>query len=260
MSNPSDPREIALSAHRDYYNAGGYDDDRLSWTLSTLLSDIDSQKVLEVGCGNGAMLNLLSEKGIDAVGVDASSSGISVCHNRGLHAQCLDASTEALPFPDDFFDVVISLETFEHLMNPHYALLEVRRVLRSGGRFICSVPNPRTGHPYLYPGLFEYPNFRSFLLQNNLSIERVAPWQWAPRESILPESLRKFRWLRSRPIAGGIRYVIEKTYLAVGAFPAFSYWLWTFQCRNDKSANLNIFDEISHQTRPGAVKHFSISK
>src|SRR6185312_10603639 len=100
-------------------------------------------------------------------------------------------STEGLPFPDDSFDLVVSLETFEHLMNPYYALLEVHRVLRPGGRFICSVPNPRTGHPYLYPGLFEYSNFRRFLSQGNFSIGRVDHWQWAPRASILPRSLQK---------------------------------------------------------------------
>ena len=80
----------------------------------------------------------------------------------GVPAQCLDVSTDGLPFDDDAFDVVISLETFEHLMNPFYSLQEVRRVLRPSGRFISSVPNPRTGHPFLYPGLFEYGNFGSF--------------------------------------------------------------------------------------------------
>src|SRR5207245_9695893 len=87
------------------------------------------------------------------------------CAASGLRAQCLDVSIDGLPFADDSFDIVISLETFEHLMNPHYALQEVRRVLRSEGRFLCSVPNPLTGHPYLYPGLFEYANFRCFLEQ-----------------------------------------------------------------------------------------------
>jgi len=254
MTEGPDPREIALEAHRDYYNKGTYDDDRLEWTVATFLSGFEPGRALELGCGNGAMLRLLVQKGFDAVGVDASSSGISICNANGFSAQCLDVSTEGLPFPDDSFDVVISLETFEHLMNPYYALLEVQRVLRHEGRFICSVPNPRTGHPYLYPGLFEYANFRRFLTQGNFSIERVAPWQYAPRQSILPRVLQNVGVLRSRFVAGGIRKLAEKIYLAAGAFPEFCYWLWTFDCRNHKSMEPGIFHQVSEETRPGEKK------
>src|SRR5208282_6877325 len=141
---------------------------------------------------------------IDAMGVDASSSGVDHCLAAGLRAQCLDVSTDGLPFPDDSFDMVICLETFEHLMNPHYALQEIRRTLRSGGKFLCSIPNPRIGHLYLYPGLFEYKNFRRFLEQSGFSIRRVQYWQWAPRETILPLSLRQIPILNERIIAGGL--------------------------------------------------------
>jgi len=260
MSQMQNPREIALSSHRDYYTQGTYDDDRLDWTIETFLSGTDLGKVLEVGCGDGAMLRLLMDRGIAAAGVDASSSGIERCLAQGLRAQCLDVSTDGLPFSDDEFNLVISLETFEHLMNPHYALREVRRVLRPGGRFICSVPNPLTGHPYLYPGLFEYSHFRRFLQQSCFVIERVAPWQWAPRETILPDSLRTIPLLRSRIVAGGIRKLIEKAYLAAGAFPAFCYWLWTFECRNEKTGRTDIFQDVSAQTRPGSESHFTAIK
>ena len=250
-------RDTALTSHREYYTAGTYDDDRLKWTLDTFVSISRPSKVLEVGCGDGTMLGLLAERDIVAQGVDASSSGIERCLQRGLQAQCLDVSTDGLPFPDDEFDLVISLETFEHLMNPHFALQEVRRVLRSSGRFLCSVPNPLTGHPYLYPGLFEYRNFRRFLEQSGFLIERVSPWQWAPRETILPSALRRVPFLQSRWIAGTIRRVIEKSYLAFGAYPAFCYWLWTFDCQNDKSAGANVYEDVSAQTRPGSTSHFA---
>jgi SAM-dependent methyltransferase len=250
-------RDAALAAHRDYYRAGHYDDDRLNWTLNTFLAHSKPLMALEVGCGDGAMLRLLAERGIAAQGVDASSSGVERCVERGLQAQCLDVSTDGLPFPDNEFDLVISLETFEHLMNPYYALQEVRRVLRPSARFLCSVPNPLTGHPYLYPGLFHYQNFRRFLEQSGFSIDRVSPWQWAPRETILPSPLRSVPVLRSRWIAGPIRRILEKSYRAVGAFPAFCYWLWTFDCTNDKSIRPNIYDDVSAQTRPGTTCHFA---
>jgi SAM-dependent methyltransferase len=258
MSPTQDPREIALSAHRDYYQAGSYDNDRLMWTINEFLSDRKPRKILEVGCGDGAMLRLLVAQGIDARGVDASSSGIERCKTTGLNAQCLDVSVDGLPFADDEFDAVLCLETLEHLMNPYYALQEVRRVLIPGGRFLCSVPNPLSGHPYLYPGLFEYSNFRRFLEQSGFTIERVAPWQKVSREMILPTALRKVPVLRSRIVAGGIRRVIEKSYLAVGLFPAFCYWLWTFDCRNQKSKDADMFTEVSEQTRPGSERRFTV--
>jgi|SRR5579884_249534 len=254
------PRELALASHRDYYAAGGFDSDRLNWTLDTFLSSEKQEKVLEVGCGDGAMLRLLKERRFDAVGVDASSSGIDRCLASGLAAHCLDISSDRLPFADDCFDVVISLETFEHLMNPYYALQEVRRTLRSCGRLICSVPNPLTGHPYLYPGLFEYKNFRRFLEQSGFSILRVDHWQWAPHSMILPRPLRTVPVVSSRIVAGGLRRIIERTFRFLGAFPSFCYWLWTFECLNTKSADAAPFEQISERTRPGSVPHFCQAK
>jgi SAM-dependent methyltransferase len=164
---------------------------------------------------------------------------------------------DGLPFADDEFDAVLSLETFEHLMNPYYALQEIRRVLLPGGRFVCSVPNPLTGHPYLYPGLFEYSNFRRFLEQSGFAIDRVAPWQKVAREMILPAALRKVPALRSRIVAGGIRRIIEKSYLAAGLFPSFCYWLWTFDCRNLGKDQKDVFQSVCAQTRPGSPCHFT---
>lgn len=256
MSETHDPRQIALSAHRDYYADGSYDSDRITWTLDTFLPASKLRRVLEVGCGDGAMLRLLKERHFDAVGVDASASGIGRCIAAGLSARCLDISSDGLPFAADSFDLVICLETFEHLMNPYYALLEVRRTLRPGGIFLCSVPNPRTGHPYLYPGLFEYKNFRRFLEQGGFNILRVEHWQWAPRDAILPRPLREVSILRSRIVAGGMRRVIERAYRLVGAYPAFCYWLWTFECRNEKEQASQIFENVAEQTRPGGISHF----
>jgi len=253
--NKTDPRQIALEAHRDYYAKGGYDNRRLVWTLDQFLPDLRERAVLEIGCGDGAMLELLTQRGALVQGMDASSSGVAECKKKGLAAQCSDVSTDGVPFPNHSFDVVISLETFEHLMNPYYALQEVRRVLKPGGRFICSIPNPLTGHPYLYPGLFEYRNFRKFLLQGGFAISQVLPWEWAPRETVLPASLRNVPLLRSRLIAGGLRKVIEKASLSLGVFPAFCYWLWTFDCHKS-DASPDQFERVSLSTMPLSKQHF----
>jgi SAM-dependent methyltransferase len=98
----------------------------------------------------------------EVFGVDVSETAVARCREKGIKALGLDVSSEALPFDDGFFDVVICLETLEHLMNPYFAVTEIRRVLKEKGRLICSVPNPLTGHPYLYPGLFEFKFFCKF--------------------------------------------------------------------------------------------------
>ena len=256
MGHPHDPRKIALEAHRDYYNAGTYSDDRLLWTVQTFLSAEQPGRVLEIGCGDGALLRLLSQRGVNAIGVDASSSGIEQCVSLGLQAQCVDVSTDGLPFEDETFDTIISLETLEHLMNPYYSLQEVRRVLRESGRFLCSVPNPLTGHPFLYPGLFEYANFRRFLEQSGFAIQSVLPWQKAPRATILPIGMRNIPILNGRTIAGGIRKSLELLWRAAGGFPYFCYWLWTFDCRKEKEGFADPYGATAELTKPGSGKHF----
>ena len=137
-------------------------------------------------------------------------------------------------------------------MNPYFVLHEIRRVLKPRGRFVCSIPNPWTGHPYLYPGLFEYRNFRRFLQQSGFAIQRVEPWQWAPRETILPRSLQRFSAMRSRLVAGSIRRVIENSYRKLGAFPWFCYWLWTFECIYVGERDEGVFEAMALKTRPSS--------
>src|SRR6266566_2601572 len=138
------PKEITKEAHREYYAAGEYADDRYCWTIETFLPSCQGKRILEVGCGGGKLLELLKPVN-DVVGVDASVDGIAACDARGIEGHCIDTSSEPLPFADESFDLVICLETIEHMMNPYYALMEMRRVLRRGGRLVCSVPNHSRG-------------------------------------------------------------------------------------------------------------------
>lgn len=257
MPDTHDPRVIALAAHGNYYFSGSYDNVRLLWSIHSFLSDRALGDVLEGGCGDGALLQLLAELGINFRGVDASSSGIERCLSRGLPAHCPHVSTDGLPFPKDSFNFVVCLKSFEHLMNPYFGLQEIRRELRPGGRFICSIPNPHTGHPYLYPGLFEYKNFRLFLEQTDFVIGRIEHWQWAPREAILPGPLRRFPILKSRLIAGRLRRLIERAFRILGIFPTFSYWLGTFDCHKQEGLVSDIYAATASRTRSGSARDFS---
>src|SRR6185436_1790311 len=94
--------------------------------------------ILDVGCGTGANLDMLSEFG-KAEGVDVSAEALSFCRARGLEQVKLGAA-EALPYADGSFDLVTGLDVVEHLDDDVAGLKEMRRVLRPGGEALLFVP------------------------------------------------------------------------------------------------------------------------
>ena len=95
-------------------------------------------RILDVGCGTGANLLMLSQYG-DAEGVDISEDALAFCRERGLEKVKLGAGEE-LPYDDGTFDLVTALDVVEHLDDDLAGLREMRRVLRPGGRVLLFVP------------------------------------------------------------------------------------------------------------------------
>ena len=95
-------------------------------------------KILDVGCGTGANLEMLSEFGA-AEGVDVSPEALLFCQARGLEKVKLGAA-EALPYDDSSFDLATGLDVVEHLDDDLAGLKEMRRVLRPDGRALLFVP------------------------------------------------------------------------------------------------------------------------
>src|SRR5678815_84615 len=95
-------------------------------------------RILDVGCGTGANLKMLAEHG-RAEGVDISQQAVDFCHERGLGSVKLGAA-EDLPYENDSFDLVTSLDVVEHLDDDVAGLREMRRVLRPDGRLLLFVP------------------------------------------------------------------------------------------------------------------------
>ena len=95
-------------------------------------------RILDVGCGTGANLLMLSEYG-DAEGVDISEDALAFCRERGLEKVRLGAG-EKLPYADGTFDLVTALDVVEHMDDDLAGLREMRRVLRPGGRVLLFVP------------------------------------------------------------------------------------------------------------------------
>ncbi|MDQ5844143.1 MAG: class I SAM-dependent methyltransferase [Acidobacteriota bacterium] len=100
--------------------------------------DGGSLNILDVGCGTGANLEMLSEFG-EARGVDVSAEALSFCRARGL-ANVKQGEAEALPYEDGSFDLVTGLDVVEHLDDDLAGLKEMHRVLRRGGQALLFVP------------------------------------------------------------------------------------------------------------------------
>lgn len=95
--------------------------------------------VLDVGCGDGLLLQMLKEQGIEAKGVDISDVAVEVCTQKGFTVLKNDFTTDALPFGEGSFDTVIALDVLEHVYNPEKLLSEMHRV--SNSDVVISVPN-----------------------------------------------------------------------------------------------------------------------
>jgi SAM-dependent methyltransferase len=95
--------------------------------------------ILDFGCGTGAFLEDLDRFGRVSA-VDGDATAVSFCHARGRHEVRHAPPGVALPFDDDAFDLVTTLDVIEHVDDHVAALVELRRVLRPGGLLLVAVP------------------------------------------------------------------------------------------------------------------------
>lgn len=108
------------------------------------LGDVHGRRVIEIGCGRGAFARYLVAQGADLVAADFSEKAIEIAKRRladSARCEVLVADIQEIPFPPESFDVVISLETLEHVPDPDRALAELVRVTKIGGRVLITSPN-----------------------------------------------------------------------------------------------------------------------
>jgi methionine biosynthesis protein MetW len=96
-------------------------------------------KVLDVGCGDGELLKILTEtKDVDGRGIEISREGVNLCVAKGLAVIQGDADTDLADYPDNAFDYVILSQTLQATWQPRVVL---EHMLRIGERAIVSFPN-----------------------------------------------------------------------------------------------------------------------
>lgn len=96
-------------------------------------------RVLDVGCGDGALLQLLADtKGVDGRGIEIERERVSACVARGLSVIQGDADRDLADYPDDAFDYAVLSLTIQATLRPKTVL---ENLLRIGRRAIVSFPN-----------------------------------------------------------------------------------------------------------------------
>jgi ubiquinone/menaquinone biosynthesis C-methylase UbiE len=127
--------------------------------VSGALADVVGGELLDVGCGPGMMVrNLLDTRpgAFHIVAVDRSPAMIDACITRignDDNAHALTARTEALPFQNHSFDVVLAMGVLEYT-DAITALAEIARVTRPGGRVVVTMHNPLS--PYRFTERYVY--------------------------------------------------------------------------------------------------------
>ncbi len=107
---------------------------------------IHEAHVLELGCGTGRLLPFMAQRSDTLTGIDISSGMLAVARQRLREAKLttvrlVRGDASALPFPDNCFHEVYSILVVNLIPDYPLSLQEIRRVLKTGGAFVFSVPN-----------------------------------------------------------------------------------------------------------------------
>lgn len=124
----------------------------------------EGARVLDLGCGTGELLAYLRDKrGCTGYGVELDDSNLLACARRGVNVIQLNLEEGLKLFDDRSFDVVLQLETLQHLRNTEHMLRETARVGRLG---IVSFPN-----------FAHWPN-RLSVVRGRMPVTRALPYEW----------------------------------------------------------------------------------
>ena len=136
-------------------------------------------RVLDVGCGNGALLEYLwREKQVDARGIEISTQGVQACVSAGLSVVQGDVEEDLYNYPDGAFDYVILSQTLQAMMDPKAMIEQMTRI---GKHVIVSLPN------------FAYWRLRLYIMfKGRMPVSENLPYEWYDTPNIHFCTIRDF--------------------------------------------------------------------
>lgn len=135
-------------------------------------------RVLDLGCGDGAMLDHLQRtRACTGYGIEIDDANVLACVQRGVNVIQLNLDEGLALFGDQSFDVVLQIDTLQHLRNAETMLRETARVGRIG---IVAFPN-----------FAHWPN-RLSVLRGRMPVTRRLPYQWYDTPNIRVGTLADF--------------------------------------------------------------------
>lgn len=134
--------------HEEFYASGNplvsYLHRRRLQEIRRLVLEAGAPEVLEVGCGDGFILELLASLPLTRLtGIELSEKRVERARLRAPTAEVVSGDATQLPFEPHTFDITIASEVLEHIPRADLAVAEMKRVTRPGGLVIVTVPNER---------------------------------------------------------------------------------------------------------------------
>ncbi len=144
----------------------------------------EGSRVLDLGCGDGALLDMLQRsRGCSGYGIEIADADVLACVRRGVNVIQLNLDEGLAMFADNSFDVVLQIDTLQHLRNAEVMLRETARVGRSG---IVAFPN-----------FAHWPN-RLSILRGRMPVTSRLPYEWYDTPNIRVGTYTDFEVLARR--------------------------------------------------------------
>ena len=141
-------------------------------------------RVLDLGCGDGALLDLLQrERGCTGYGVEIADGNVLQCIRRGVDVIQLNLDEGLAMFDDASFDVVLQIDTLQHLHNAETMLVETARVGKTG--------------VVAFPNFAHWPN-RLAVARGRIPVTKRLPYQWYDTPNIRVGTYKDFEVLATK--------------------------------------------------------------